>query len=253
MVGNDEILRKITQFYLDSGDFNGIPIKNIVEEFRMEEIEFKEITTSLILDKRISLNFGSIGYDPCTKVFWEDEVKVQIEKLKESNLEHICAYPTASHLKEVIDPSVYLGRPFTLRLALGEPQLSFQSFDLSVLDLYRNNLQYDCLNDDVSGTIKLRHPYCYLGKSSSFGQALLQTFGFSYDSKLNRAVAVFLRYLSDLDPEHQQMWYSKKLEGNYKLHPYYLQKFIIGDSPGKVIFSDSFLHVCSPDRIFVSL
>ena len=40
-------------------------------------------------------------------------------------------------------------------------------------------------------------------------QVLLQTFGFAYDKDLKRAVAVFLRYLHDLSPEHQRVWAAK--------------------------------------------
>ncbi len=50
---------------------------------------------------------------------------------------------------------------------------------------------------------------------------LLETFGFSYDAELSRAVAVFLRYLSDLTPQHQQIWNTKLLQGDFELHPDY--------------------------------
>ncbi len=58
---------------------------------------------------------------------------------------------------------------------------------------------------------------------SDHDQVLLQTFGFAHDEYLNRAVAVFLRYLSDLSPEHQKIWKSKELSGDYQLHPDYLR------------------------------
>jgi hypothetical protein len=49
----------------------------------------------------------------------------------------------------------------------------------------------------------------------------MRTAGFSYDKDLNRAVAVFLRYLADLSPEHQQIWETKRLERKDRLHPDY--------------------------------
>ena len=39
---------------------------------------------------------------------------------------------------------------------------------------------------------------------------MLQTFGFSYDLKLNRAVAVFV-HLARLSPEHQQIWKAQRI------------------------------------------
>jgi hypothetical protein len=60
-------------------------------------------------------------------------------------------------------------------------------------------------------------------------KALLQTFGFSYSDQFDRSVAVFLRYLHDLTPEHQQIWKSKELEGQYRLHPDYYRSSILGE------------------------
>jgi len=37
-------------------------------------------------------------------------------------------------------------------------------------------------------------------------KVLLDTFGIAYDSNRNRVVVVYLRYLADLNPEHQQIW-----------------------------------------------
>ena len=51
---------------------------------------------------------------------------------------------------------------------------------------------------------------------------ILQSFGFCYEkSTMNRAIAVFYRYLADLTPEHQQIWKFKLLPGDYFLHPDY--------------------------------
>jgi len=64
-------------------------------------------------------------------------------------------------------------------------------------------------------------------------QTLLQTFGFAYDEKMNRAVAVFLRYLHDLTPEHQRIWEARLLQGNYRIHPDYWMSSM-GHWPDKV-------------------
>lgn len=229
MSKKDNIQRKITKFYLSSHDFNGFPIQNILHDFKIEENELKDIIIFLIREKKISLNFGDIHPNAHIKAFWEEKEEIQIEKLQKSNLEHVCAYPSGLHLKEVVDSSKYQDRPFTLRLAFGEPQLSFLSFDLSVLEFYRNDPRYYYTNNDVSGMISVRSEYYESDKMASSDKALLETFGFSYDSELNRAVAVFLRYLSDLSPQHQQIWNAKILNGDYKLHPDYFKASIMGD------------------------
>jgi hypothetical protein len=59
-------------------------------------------------------------------------------------------------------------------------------------------------------------------------KVLLQTFGFAYDDDLNRYVAVFLRYIANLSPEHQKVWAAKEIKGNIKLHPDYYSSSILG-------------------------
>lgn len=234
------ILAKITEFYLSSHDFNGLPVENILQDFRLQDAELKNIIVSLIRENKISLNFGDIHPNPHIKAFPEEPQERQIEKLQDSDLEYVCAYPSSSHLKEVVDPSKYQDRPFTLRLTLGEPQLSFEAFDLSVLEFYRNDPRYYYTNRDISGTISARDQSFQSGEKPSPDEVLLQSFGFCYDSKLNRAVAVFLRYLSTLSPEHQQIWNAKILKGNYKLHPDYFRPSILGEWPEGVSIFDAF-------------
>jgi hypothetical protein len=74
----------------------------------------------------------------------------------------------------------------------------------------------------------------------------VESFGFCYDEDMNRAVAVFVRYLSDLSPEHQQIWAqiwaAKMLDGDYKLHPGYFDSAILGQRSEGVSIFDAFLH-----------
>lgn len=234
----DNILKKITEFYLNSGDFNGFPVRDIIQYFNVGENELKDILIFLIRERKVSLTFGDVHPNPHIKAFWEEPEEKQIEKLQKSKFENICVYPSSSHLKEVLDRSRYQDSPFTLRLALGEPQLSYESFDLSVLEFYRNDPRYYYTNDDISGSIYIHDKYCESMASSD--QVALQTFGFSYDSKFNRAVAVFLIYLSRLSPEHQQIWNSKIIKGNYELHPDYYGPSILGAWPEGISILDAF-------------
>lgn len=225
----DNILRKITDFYLGSHQFNGFPIRNIIEDFKLEESELKSILVSLIQEDKISLVFGDIQPNPHIKMLPEQPKEEQIVKLEGSNLENICVYPSCSNLALEVAPFDYEDRPFTRRLALGEPQLLHESFDLSILEFYRNDPRYSYTNDDISGSICVSDEYFESEKMQSSDQVLLQHFGFSYDSKLNRAVAVSLIYLSFLSPEHQQIWNAKILKGDYTLHPDYFRSHLLGE------------------------
>ena len=217
MSKKDDIHEKITKFYLTSGDFNGLPIK-----LTNCKPELKGILISLIQEDKISLVFGDTFPNPHIKPFLAEPKEKQVEKLQNLDSEYCCAYPSLSHLKEVIDPSEYRDRPFTFRLALGEPQLSFESFDLSVLEFYRNDPRYYYRNDNITGSIGVH------SEDMPESDQVLLKFGFSHDPDLNRAVAVYLRYLSGLTPQHQQIWNGKILEGDYILHPDYYRSSILG-------------------------
>lgn len=242
MSKKDNILRKITEFYLSSRDFNGLRIENLVHDFKLKESEIKSIIISLIQEDKISLNFGDIHPNPYIKAFPEEPAEKQIAKLQSANLENFCVYPSGSHLALEVDPFLYEDRSFTRRLALGEPQLLYESFDLSVLEFYRNDPRYYYTNNDISGSIGVRNEYFESEKMPPSDQVVLQSFGFSYDSELNRAVAVFLRYLSDLSPQHQQLWNAKILQGDYKLHPDYFRSSLLGEWPECVSIFDAFVE-----------
>src|SRR5205823_3781692 len=119
-------------------------------------------------------------------------------------------------------------------------QLSFRSFDLSVLEFYRNDPRYEYENRDLDGSISVRNEFYKSPEMHQRDQVVLQTFGFSYDNKLNRAVAVFLRYLADLSSEHQQIWRAKELSEKYRLHPDYFTQTIIGDFTSHIPVSTAF-------------
>lgn len=215
----EKILGDVTDFYLTSRDFNGSPILRYIKKFDITIDQLKSIISSLITQGNLSLTFGDRHPNPHIKAFLEEMPETQIEKLNKSDLHHVCAYPCRPHLTNVVDVSKYKATPFSLRMMLGEPQLSFLSFDLSVLEYYRNEPRYFYDNDDVTGWIGIHDEY--LDKVRDSDKIVVETFGFSYDDNFTRAVAVFLIYLSRLSPEHQQIWNAKLINGNFKLHPDY--------------------------------
>jgi len=167
------------------------------------------------------LVFGDVHPNPHVKAFQVDPVDVQLQKIDSLGLEHACLYPSAKYLADVVDRSDYVGRPFTLRLALGEPQLELHSFDLRVLELYRRDPRYSYWTDDISGRLSVSDKYYGSNEMREPDQVLLEDFGFAYNERRERSVAVFSRYLSRLSPEHQQVWNAQLLEGDFRPHPDY--------------------------------
>ena len=92
MSKKDNILERITEFYLESGDFNGLPVRNIVQVFRLEESQLKSILTALIREDKISLAFGDIQPNPHIKAFWAEPKEKQAQQrraVKEEELSEI--------------------------------------------------------------------------------------------------------------------------------------------------------------------
>ncbi|WXG47752.1 MAG: AAA family ATPase [Candidatus Atabeyarchaeum deiterrae] len=210
----EELLEKTTYQYLKSGDFNGLALSGLKSE--------KENIIALVREGTIEINFGDKHRNPHIKAFELDDKDLQILKIESIGLENACAYPTRKHLERVVDINKFKDRPFTLKIALGEPQLNYAVFDLSVLEAYRNDPRYIYSSDDIQGWISVSDEYYPSSSMKASDKVLLQSFGFCYEKGTwNRAVAVFYRYLAYLTPEHQQIWNSKVLTGEYFLHPDY--------------------------------
>ncbi|HEC69189.1 MAG TPA: AAA family ATPase [Candidatus Omnitrophica bacterium] len=230
-MNSDKVLEKITSFYLNSNDFNGIPITGLGKDFE----KTKEILARLLKREKVVLNFGDRHPNPHILAFEPEPKEEQIKKLNKLRFENpiyekygplkvqinsinCCVYPSKTHLKSVVNQDEYKDRPYTLLLTLGEPQLSYRTFNLRVLEFYRNDPRYHYETDDIHGSISVKSGSNLKNQDEVF----LQTFGFAYDRDIkNRYVAVFLRYLSDLTPEHQQRWRLEEFIGDTFLHPDY--------------------------------
>ena len=218
-------LGEVTHFYLQSKAFNGMSLSALSLALGIKPDQIASVVEPLIADGRLNLNFGDRHPNPHIQAFPPEPAPTQIKKLSlAAAFAHVCAYPSQDHLATVVHNSQYPGEPFTFRLALGEPQLSFVTFELSILETYRNDPRYSYSCDDIWGHIGTYEN----SELPARDYAFLQHFGFAYDSDFNRGVAVFLRYLADLSPEHQQIWNTKVLSGRYTLHPDYFDTAILG-------------------------
>ena len=239
----DAILEAIIRFYFESGDFNGMPVRIVKARFGLSDAEANDLLRSLVSEGVVDVMCGNVHPNPHIKAFSgiprDDQLRFLAE-LKDSD--HFCLYPTRTVLDKRPEPQKFDGAPYSKELALGAGQLDFRAFDLSVLEYYRNDPRYSYRTDWISGSISIRDEYFESDAMPEHDQVLLQTFGFAYDEDLNRAVAVFVRYLHDLSPEHQRVWAAKELGHGYKLHPDYYRNSILGDWGRKISVFDAFLQ-----------
>lgn len=228
----DDLLKKITEYYLESNDFNGIPVHTFTDAIEPERL--KSYLSELIIFDLVTVNFGDYHPNPHIKALPPEPKEEQLNKLASPKFEQACVYPTPKHLENVVDRSLFENHPFKLSLALGEPQLVHKPFDLLVLETYRNDPRYHYDTDDIHGSISIKNDFFETGRIKESDQVLLQSFGFCYDKALNRYVAVFLRYLADLSPEHQQIWAARQVNVKTTLHPDYFRTSILGDWPERI-------------------
>jgi hypothetical protein len=212
-----QLLKEVASSYLKSKDFNGIPVRSLNQPFTVTLPLIKELTAEGL----ISINYGDRHPNPHILAFEPESIEEQLKKVDKID-EHTCLYPTKKHLAKIVDKSKYAGKPFRLMLALGEPHLAFKPFDPIVLEHYRNDPRYSFDSDDIHGSLSIKSSYSDNGKVYKRDAVFLQTFGFAYTKGFTkRAVAVFVWYLANLSPEHQQLWFNKMLKGKYILHPDY--------------------------------
>lgn len=258
------ILNEVTNFYLNSRDFNGISLEDLCKKSSLSEDKFKEEVIALIEGRKIDLIYEGDIPNPHIKPFPAPTIEKQIEKLgqlqidnhikqSEANAETFgegeikirfvqglgcCVYPAPNHLKKIVDWKKYVSRPFTLRLAMGEWQLRPYFFELGILAIYRNDPRYKYCTDDITGSI------IYVDENllNPSDQIFIEHFGFGFGDGGIRAVAVLLTDLAKLTPEHQQIWKAKMLGGYYKyrLHPEF-RRSILGDFYEKESIFSAFL------------
>jgi len=240
MLSDAHVSERITRFYLESHDFNGIPADTLLKEFGGDPQELKTILAGLIKVGDISAVFGDVHPNPHIRALPDHPPERQVQLLEQASELSFCLYPTRQTLERAVAPTQFSDRPFTRMLALGEPQLKHMAFDLSVLEVYRNDPRYCYETDDISGRIGVRTEHYCSPEMGERDKVLLQSFGFAYDDQLNRAVAVFLRYLADLSAEHQQIWHAKLLGPDYRLHPDYWRTSILGEWPERISLFEAF-------------
>lgn len=230
MSDDSTLLEYIAEHYLSSRDFNGLPVRTLRQTHGLTKDAARQVAERLLRAEDIDIMFGNVHVNPHIKAFSHITPEKQIDFLAELGLEDShCIYPSKGYLSKLKLESRFEGHPYDLELALGAGQLEYRVFDLLILEHYRNDPRYYYETNFISGSISITDEYFESGSMPEKDQVLLQTFGFAYDNDLNRGVAVFLRYLQGLSPEHQRIWHARELTGDYKLHPDYYRSSILGD------------------------
>lgn len=237
----NQIIDKIVDFYLNSHDFNGIPVNDLFKDVNITNLtQLKEFISKDL----ISINWGYPhvnihiqAYPPLEigkQITWLDQLKIDelkskkppILKIKNNIInslleKNFCIYPTKKVLQKRIDKKKYKNKPYSIKLALGEPQLKPYYFDLSVLDDYMNDPRYHFTSDGLSGSIYIKQDNAVPKRDMLFVEHF--GYGIKLDKKnYERCIAVFLCDLVPLSANQQQRWMTKMIRSKkFFLHPEY--------------------------------
>jgi hypothetical protein len=230
-VTDDELLKVVCDFFVQSNDFNGAPGNHLVRLSGSTWPGLRSQLARLIEARKIDLALASLHENPHIKRLPNPPVNTQLTGLSEESIDGICIYPSSDLISARPDLRQYDDRPYTRRLALAEPQLQAAFFELNVLEKYFRDPRYRCHFGDSEGSITVRDEHYMSDQMPERDKVLLQTFGIGYDRDRNRVVAVFLRYLSDLSAKHQQIWKAHELSGPCKINSDYERASIWGMWP----------------------
>jgi hypothetical protein len=232
-----QIVTLVAKQYLNSA-FNGLPIMQLMTAISASDADIRHAILRLLKEERLTAEFGDRHPNPHIMAFPPEDSSEAIAKLKARHA--CCLYPSSSTLSSIVNAADYMGRPYSLMLALGRPQLEYIPFRSEVLDIYRADPRFYYEVSDIGGTIHVRTEHSESVPEA--GTAYIQSYGFSFDKELNRAVAVCLWDLHTLIPAQQQLWRAFQVEGEFRLHPAYFQSQVLGEWPDKISICDAFFE-----------
>lgn len=192
-----ELLKYVTDFYLQSGDFNGAPVYNMPSFDRADLIALINEDCVRILTDDDDIN---IHINRCN--CFSEKADQLMSAQKKSGF---TIYPTPNHLSKI---DIRENKPFTEMLTRGAEQFRIMYFAVDILELYVGNPQYAIWDCGYRGNI------CIQDWAASQEDALhseyIKDFGVAYPREeprdRDRAIGVFLRDLSKLNYEAQCKW-----------------------------------------------
>lgn len=191
----NEVLNRITQYYLTSSDFNGIT-KDDIGDYDIKDLE------ELVKENKIFIlsQWDDINVFILRLYSVIPTKEKQITSLYNESL--VAIYPTKEHLKTV---DIREEKPFTKMLAEGTEQLRILYFNVDILQNYYDNPLYKISDYGYIGHIDVIEP-----ETDDLHSEYIKDFGVAYPSvepyDADRAIGVFLRDLSKLNYEAQCKW-----------------------------------------------
>lgn len=190
----EEILKQITDYYLNSGDFNGTPYYHFDCDVKSDICELIDDGKAEIISARFEIN-------PHIKRLKERLTKEEQKKEIVEHSRNTVIYPTAKHLKAL---KISEEKPFTKMLTEGKAQLEIVFFNIEVLEMYYQNPKYIISSSDYRGYIVTSDEFC-----DELDSEYLKDFGLGYRKALGnseRVIGAFIGDLAELSLNAQLKW-----------------------------------------------
>ena len=239
-----KIENEIFNFFINSNDFNGIPLREISNKFNLDYAETINIIKELVEEDKISIQSSTNPHIIGFKHYAKEDQLMLLENAKNDTVEYkqfgkikigfesieypICLYPSPSFLNKSRNLDNFGYAFYSKKLALGEPQLKPMFFDIEVLERYYNDPRFEFKFDDYSGSIQCKSEELYNALVRKEDDIYIKSFGIGYDKENKRVAVVFLRYLHNLTAEHQIYWKGKERMDECTILKEYYQNAIEG-------------------------
>lgn len=223
------LLDDVRNFYLNSGDFNGLPLRP--DALDLDIAEAAKLTKQGLVQVVDSQDYINPHIRPWQSLRSIDDQIASLASLKGAGEYGLaCLYPTPKGMKGVRLPRRYNDRPYEKELAKGIGVLELAYFTPDVLEFYRNDPRYHCRIGDFSVYMSVSDDAYGDDGEPDKDKVSLQHAGFAYDlskfykqdpeSPIIRRLAVFVGDLARLSPEHQQRWKTYQVDSDgLKPHP----------------------------------
>lgn len=228
----EEILKIITDYYLNSGDFNGFPLYNF-------DKNYTDLICQLIDEDKVEVLSSAFVINPHIKALRLNIDKEDQKKEVINNGDSVVLYPTEKYLKEL---NINNEKPFTKMLLDGQEQLKILFFNIEILETYFQDPRYKVFWHDYRGSIVVSDEFYGEDLESEY----IKDFGLGYHKeKLHeeRVVGVFLGDLADLSLNAQLKWKINYLERqqDYFINEGFYKNLILGEWVDEVSIYDAVL------------
>jgi hypothetical protein len=229
----DAWIRAIIDTYLESTDYNGLAVHDGFDAGQtmalvgLVEDDLVEVrTTETSMNPHVRRESTTVSRDQ------------QVELMQAGKCERYVLYPTPALLEGHPRITELADQPYEQRLAAGAAVLDIVYFDLDVLENYRNDPRYTFSFWDFGVSFSISDDAYMDPEEAERDKVSAAHVGFAYSGDtrptgpIRRYLAVFVKDLAAMTPEHQQRWRTyEAARDDIAPHPQWARAQLFGEFP----------------------